>query len=1203
MNKQILILALLVNGSGLAAVDNVRMLGATHAQAELGYTAPSVSACTVEVSRQPSLTPLVHDVNPALFAGAGSDGGGARARVYTVGLMTVGTALDGKNYSRSLQAATLHYYRITCGGDTATGTFQTRNIPLGMTYTPNPPVDGVSGKWKIPTVSWTDRTQEFVDPLTGALLKRTVLARDYPDEFPSLEVSGGTGAAWTSPGNIVAADSIYASYSGTAQDKLAAQVLNVVRSAYVWLDAIQVDVKGYGTGSTTALRTIQICLSVDGTTCAGTTNDLVLPSTNGTVTYNASATLGDFMGWPVPSIKDIQNGLIRMLIWKKPTSGSDTIFIDVVKVRWKQSRTGGPTSGGFHDVCSQVDSAGWTQCVINGNLYGIRTTDGLVRTLGILGFLNISIPELVPSGGNLCGSFGDGSRLWHSTNPNTVFCPAPLAAGGTTLVQFTTDSTNADKGQDIPDNWASLTNHLTILPAAYSLETLLFQFDPTLPPLFNCGFDVIQGNYVLGTCRAGQQDTYAYTYAFSLGDGTAVGSAGCGTVSDGKCQTSGVGVVAVNKVFNKPVCRWCTFHTLHSQGPVPIMSYEVQAAGGSLYYGNSPGLVTLTASLDGTQTNMSVTSAWVTGAQSRPGTITSSGTEVTGTGTTFPTDTTVGDTICAGGQCRVVAAVLYNEGLTVTAAFSPNITGQAWTNQWSAAPGAYQAGEPVSQKFPHFLQTIAVGDYLQIENEKVRVTAKASSTSWTIARGCSYWEGPCTGTGASHSSGLSAKTICPANTLDGYALAYYWDFVSDPTAADSNINNPSNSGGHALAGVGQPYGFSGAHQTVRGQFRIMTGYDIMGTSNGINNRTAWGKASNYPISMGFYFAGKFSPNGGNTYQRHPSNQQLKNGSDAQYNFFTDVTPFIGGTNFVQPSTPSTQIEGTLYRVGTPDSNTNPEPRPTRKYLPTLTMCGQNPLSDISGPSSHIVTSTTDYTYCYAEKNGECRGAGDTGGAATAGQHFLNCPTINTPYCTAGEVYAGANDTCIGNLTFEGNATVQFGLRFPPSEDTVISEGPKRSRVLAKLFHQPRYMPSTGNAKVLPNGSWVMHIGLTDISNAEMFLLKNPGMPPLDSTNRQTFQQVRLALHPPIGLAVHNAIVEFGYDDNLYCTSRAETCVSAASNNPYFFASESFSGVPCASGCVIDVPSIPSRVLRYRFAYRDVSNSVVRQSHIYSIAVP
>ena len=156
------------------------VVGTTNTQAVLVYSAPDASACTVKVSQQPSLTPLVRDVDPALFPGADQDTRpetitAGTSRVFVVGKRITQRASDGNNYSRALETYATHYYQVACGSSVATGSFTTANIPLGMTYNEVPQVDASNpGQWMLPT-QLQDRTQTIVDPQTGALLKRVSL--------------------------------------------------------------------------------------------------------------------------------------------------------------------------------------------------------------------------------------------------------------------------------------------------------------------------------------------------------------------------------------------------------------------------------------------------------------------------------------------------------------------------------------------------------------------------------------------------------------------------------------------------------------------------------------------------------------------------------------------------------------------------------------------------------------------------------------------------------------------------------------------------------------------------------------------------------------------------------------------------------------------------------------------------------------------
>jgi hypothetical protein len=97
------------------------------------------------------------------------------------------------------------------------------------------------------------------------------------------------------------------------------------------------------------------------------------------------------------------------------------------------------------------------------------------------------------------------------------------------------------------------------------------------------------------------------------------------------------------------------------------------------------------------------------------------------------------------------------------------------------------------------------------------------------------------------------------------------------------------------------------------------------------------------------------------------------------------------------------------------------------------------------------------------------------------------------------------------------------------------------------------------------------------------------------------------------LPVDNAVIEFGYADNgpatsLYCTSRQEICVAQSAtvdpNTPFVFAqTETVTGAPCASGCVIAIPGIPQRLVYYRVKYRDAANNVLATTNIQVAAVP
>lgn len=147
---RILTLAILIPSVAFGAITNVAVLGTTATQALIQYTwSPSSDVCKVESSVSSTFSPLDHDVDPALFTNSNLDSRSGATnnngdRQFVVGTRSAPTALDGTFVSRALQAATHHFFRITCpssGGTTATGTFDTTTIPYGSLYQDPPGKD------------------------------------------------------------------------------------------------------------------------------------------------------------------------------------------------------------------------------------------------------------------------------------------------------------------------------------------------------------------------------------------------------------------------------------------------------------------------------------------------------------------------------------------------------------------------------------------------------------------------------------------------------------------------------------------------------------------------------------------------------------------------------------------------------------------------------------------------------------------------------------------------------------------------------------------------------------------------------------------------------------------------------------------------------------------------------------------------------
>lgn len=324
----------------------------------------------------------------------------------------------------------------------------------------------------------------------------------------------------------------------------------------------------------------------------------------------------------------------------------------------------------------------------------------------------------------------------------------------------------------------------------------------------------------------------------------------------------------------------------------------------------------------------------------------------------------------------------------------------------------------------------------------------------------------------------------------------------------------------------------------------------------------------------------------NAVDSHPSHQQFApNASVADLSWMGDARPFLGSDTFEfgSPSAPGTLVSGTLYKFTSSQAK-----RLHPRILPTMAACGVNPLLDVSGASSSISTSSTDnYKYCVALTGGECVPGSNSGDV------YVNCPQIKAPYCTyqgVGSSDPDTRDICVldmGSMTM--NAT-QVGIT------KVDIDGIYSRRVTAALSRY-HWVNQFWNVKILPDGKSliVMSSFLQGQRNA-LLLVKLPPFPSPDGANRRDFLPHTVNVPTPQLPGVTNAVIQFGYDKNYFCSSRREACVQGAVtdpvNVPFNYKSENPAGVPCQNGCAIPVQAISQRILYYQVILRDASNNVV-----------
>jgi hypothetical protein len=131
---------------------------------------------------------------------------------------------------------------------------------------------------------------------------------------------------------------------------------------------------------------------------------------------------------------------------------------------------------------------------------------------------------------------------------------------------------------------------------------------------------------------------------------------------------------------------------------------------------------------------------------------------------------------------------------------------------------------------------------------------------------------------------------------------------------------------------------------------------------------------------------------------------------------------------------------------------------------------------------------------------------------------------------------------------------------------------------------------------------------------------NPGHPTISFSNPADCRQ----LPPGARITVGGTSVTLTTDESGQCTTTTTTATAQINTNPnwtnqsftadlgtasyawdteFSWASETYAGQPCSSGCTITIPAISGKVLYYRWKYRDAANNVLETSGVHVQAVP
>jgi hypothetical protein len=756
--------------------------------------------------------------------------------------------------------------------------------------------------------------------------------------------------------------------------------------------------------------------------------------------------------------------------------------------------------------------------------------------------------------------------------------------------------------------WSNGLTFTNLTPESTVAESVFDQmaaFDPTFVASYysnlNCDTQGAATQGVLFfTCSSVGQNYPAWVFAFSPGSGSGYGNPAC--AGPAACGGTGPRIIGAVNTFNTP------------NGPV--------APGQGALTGRSLHAI-----------GESGETGWINVSANEYDPVNTSNSSIPSSSVNCSTLPGLGS---LSGQCVTIIINSYT---------SHGVTGY---EPYFASPVSPFLGTPGETRTTQIGDTACIAPstagsctYFSGANEFMTLVQKNSGGSWVFQRGTFGAEvaapGPLTLWWESWQSAIPPNAI----GAQQFNVVVWWNPVSgcggapDPhgncLVQDPNENHTHGewrSGGESeVANVpawSQPiWGWPYDYQTILGPvpcifslaFANDTPYQV--TSNSC---AASSSGVNF-VALEPAFAGVYSHPWDADAGTHP-NPAGANASAYESIRAFDNLPVGGGQN--EPT--FTPVTGQLY-VATPTSNIDADDifgytgsgagcssgcvPINRKLMATGASCGSHPLIDISGPSASINTGVAgSYTY------GIVRSPGEVYPGSTTGQIYVNCPGVISQSCSGSTVHGGiplgvGNDICVGNLSNAANAIVQYSL------DRTDYAGATR-RVLVSATARLRMVFGFENNRLLPDNSWILYRQeLLNYQRLEMWMAKNLPYPPPDSNSvpRGKFVPWPVMVSPPAGLAVNNAIVEFGYQEygapqRLNCTTRNDACITTSTastvppgNQPFYLASENPAGAPCATGCTITIPAISQRILYYQVIYRAADNTVLSTGTPTAVVVP
>lgn len=1233
------ILASLFASSCFAQITGLRQTSSTSTQIVIGWNySPASTDCTVAAALDngsgSNLAPLAYDVDTSKRGAAANDQqarygflqNGAY-RQFIIGTATVPSdtyplSITSTQYSWALRQDSLYNIRVTCGASTAAIQASTKQLPPGITYH-YPAAITTGGNYATPTPCLTIGCTT-IDPGTGIELTQATMPGVQQDAKTQAFATNGTGlscSAWTNPTNLYSTTSgVYASVTASGFSNACAALFGGAAGLTSFnhgvgsfqFEGYQLSITGYGT---TGLETgVAFCLTFNGTTCAGTTNTITLPSLTastqcipaGSACPASSLAPIDttWLPWqyyegsnPGNSTSGGGNGVIYnqnfgVLVWK---GQSDTNQINLhVELTLFYSQPFVSADGGENIVFSNgavQDSTGLNGYFMTaGNSGGLsymfwvsdQTNPPTVRYVGDMGFNGMTFAGDATF--NASSTAIQGYGPWSDTTPTNFYGIATDTNGKLHLLECEAPASGSSWWTGMYPNGSNST--LAASPASHA-----------------CPQSSGTGDWVDLTPASGNVLYDPSSTTDSLMDEFAEGHPGGCTLmptpyGSYPCFT---GIQGNATQVNFPTSDWAIQNVQSSGGSdyVILSARREQNAVAWIIAIKVANPIT-TSDIQAYQTWMDAADRWDvshTPHQAGPGTWSMQSGEKCPCG---PSDGT--------GPWST----------TTTASFTNS---QSYICVTSTTPSEGNISDIFNE-----IGVMAVGDILYeataSDHESMLITSISGSscgsgTEVNVTRGVNDSTAQAGGSGdtiemASGQSYLQNSAKVEWNFGDSnvkygdltgsdpasFFLGGYTPIPASP-ACSPTAPCPNN--------TPPPVAWYGGHESF--YFGPFSNYDIGELGYACNGLASPGanctsylleRSAPFGVNNGSTGNPDFSNSENSDYQAHPASPQ------GQY-YAANTMPIATDEDILNESTPGvcstpSLVTGDLYKC-------TPTYPLLYKGAAITVVDGVSPLTDVSGHNS-VITSTGTDTYCYVYAAGECQSG------STVGTLYVDDANVSTSSkCdflgSSGNeafTYYEHDQLCVTQLPQNQNGVQAEAMIGTTSLNGAYSRMLTDSMSPFGLFYGFATNHGFGSMKysLYDAQFYGTQNGVLLPRGGDLFLAQIPSWNPV-STPGYDYQWVAVTIPaPPSSLSATTWEVLFGYDANFYCTSRQEVCgahnTSVNTADPFDFElTDTFTRPSCLSGSTILVPVIPNRVAYYIVKLYNSAGVLVSQSAVKTLA--